>query len=82
MPGVVRTNISVNALSSDGSPHGVMDPRQAMGISAEACARKYLDAIHKRKREVLIGKKELLMAHLRRFFPRLFFLVAGKINPT
>jgi short-subunit dehydrogenase len=80
MPGVVRTNISINALDREGERHGVMDPRQASGISAEACARKYLNAIHRRKREVLIGRKELLMVHMRRFVPGLFYLIAGKIK--
>ncbi|MFC2098230.1 SDR family oxidoreductase [Bacteroidota bacterium] len=82
MPGRVQTNISLNALTKDGTPHGEMDPGQASGIPADVCARKYLDAIHKRKREVLIGGKELMMVHVRRFFPGLFFRIAGKIKPA
>jgi len=81
MPGRVQTNISINALTGDGTPHGEMDPGQASGIPADVCARKYLDAIHKRKREALIGGKELTMVHIRRFLPRLFFRIAGKIKP-
>ncbi len=81
MPGRVQTSISLNALTSDGTPHGKMDPGQATGIPADVCARKYLDAIHKRKPEVLIGGKELMMVHIRRFFPRLFFRLARKIKP-
>ena len=82
MPGRVQTSISVNALTRDGIPHGEMDPGQASGMPADVCARKYLDAIHGRKREVLIGKKELLMVYIRRFFPWLFFRLARKINPV
>ncbi len=82
MPGRVQTNISVHALTKDGTPHGEMDPGQASGIPAELCARKYLDAIHKRKREVLIGGRELMMVHIRRFLPRLFFRLARKIDPA
>lgn len=81
MPGRVRTNISFNALTRDGTPHGEMDPGQASGIPADVCAAKYLNAIHKRRHEVLIGGKELTMVHLRRFLPRLFFRLAGKIKP-
>ena len=81
MPGRVRTNISLNALTRDGTPHGKMDPGQASGIPAERCARKYLDAIYKRKPEVLIGGKELMMVHIRRFLPSLFYRLAGKIRP-
>ena len=82
MPGRVQTSISVNALTRDGVPHGKMDPGQASGMPADVCARKYLDAIHSRKREVLIGRKELMMVHIRRFFPALFFRLARKINPV
>jgi dehydrogenase/reductase SDR family protein 7B len=81
MPGRVRTNISMHALTGDGTPHGKMDPGQATGIPAERCARKYLDAIYKRKPEVLIGGKELMMVHIRRFLPALFYRLAGRIKP-
>jgi dehydrogenase/reductase SDR family protein 7B len=80
-PGRVSTNISVNALKSDGTAHGTMDPGQAGGISAEKCAKIYLKAIKRRKPEVLIGGKELLMVHIKRFFPRLFFKLVSKIDP-
>ena len=81
MPGRVQTNISLHALTKDGTPHGVLDPGLASGIPADVCARKYLDAIHKRRREVLIGRKELLMVHIRRFFPRIFFYLVRKVKP-
>jgi dehydrogenase/reductase SDR family protein 7B len=82
IPGRVQTNISVHALTKDGTPHGEMDPGQAEGIPADVCARKYLDAVYKQRKEVLIGGKELMMVHLRRFFPRLFYRIAGKIKPA
>jgi dehydrogenase/reductase SDR family protein 7B len=82
MPGRVATNISLHALTGDGTPHGKMDPGQASGIPAEVCARKYLDAIHRRRREVLIGGRELTMVHVRRFLPRLFYRMAAKIRPA
>ncbi len=81
MPGRVRTNISFRALTRDGTPHGVMDPGLAGGIPAEVCARKYLDAVYRRRREVLIGRKEVWMVHIRRFMPGLFFRLAGKFSP-
>ena len=81
IPGRVKTNISYNSLTGDGTPHGKMDPGLAAGIPAEKCAKRYLDAIHRRKREVLIGGKELLMVHFRRFLPALFFRLARKVSP-
>jgi len=81
MPGRVQTNISMHALTREGTPHGKMDPGQATGISADLCARKYLDAGYKKKHEVLIGGKELMMVHIRRFLPSLFYRLAGRIKP-
>jgi short-subunit dehydrogenase len=82
MPGRVQTNISIHALTKDGTGHGKMDPGQAGGIPADVCARKYLDAIYHRKREVLIGGKELMMVRLRRFLPVLFYKIARRIEPA
>jgi dehydrogenase/reductase SDR family member 7B len=81
-PGSINTNISINAIEKDGSKHGVMDPAQKSGMSAEECAKHYIRAIKKGRAEVLIGGKEFIMYHLKRFFPRLFFKLIGKIKPT
>ncbi len=81
MPGRVQTKISIHALTKDGTAHGKMDPGQASGIPADIAAKKYLDAIYKRKSEVLIGGKELMMVHIRRFLPSLFYRLARKIKP-
>ncbi len=81
-PGSINTNISINAIEKDGKPHGVMDPAQANGMSAEDCAKYYIKAIRKGRPEVFIGGKEFIMFHLKRFFPRLFFKVIGKISAT
>ncbi|PLX21659.1 MAG: short chain dehydrogenase [Marinilabiliales bacterium] len=81
-PGRIKTNISLNALTKDGRAHGKMDDGQNSGISAEKCARQYVNAIRKDKKEVLIGSTELLMVYIHKFFPRLFYKLARKINPT
>ena len=80
-PGRVQTNISRYALDKGGKPHGVMDPGQAGGMTAEAAARVITRAIAKEKKEVLVGKKELLMVYIKRFFPRLCATLARKIKP-
>jgi len=81
-PGRIRTNISLRALTRDGKPQGTMDKGLAGGMPVEKCARIYLNAIYKKKREVLIGRKELLMAHIRRFFPWLFWRLVGRVSPV
>ena len=80
-PGRVQTNISVNALDKNGLRHGEMDPGQANGITAEKAARKIVRAIQNKKREVLVGGKELTMVYIKRFFPNLCARLATKIKP-
>lgn len=81
-PGRVKTNISYNALESDGKKHGRMDDGQNSGISAENAAEKIVKAIEKQKPEVLVGGKELLMVHIKRFFPGLARKMVRKIKAT
>jgi short-subunit dehydrogenase len=71
-PGFIRTQVSVNALTGDGSPLGQMDDAQAKGYPAEKCAAEIYSAIRKEKEEVLIGGKETYAVYLKRFFPRIF----------
>lgn len=79
-PGRVQTHISVNALDKGGKRHGVMDPGQANGITAEKAAVKIVKAIQKGKREVLVGQKELVMVYIKRFFPNLCARLARSIK--
>ena len=82
IPGRVRTNISMNALDSEGKPHGRMDEGQASGLTPERAARIILRGIKKNKREILVGGSEMIMLYLRRYFPGLFFRIASRIKPT
>jgi len=70
-PGFVQTNVSVNALISDGRILGKMDDAQANGITADYCAHQILRATSKKKRLQLIGRKSYSV-WVRRFFPSLF----------
>lgn len=80
-PGRVRTNISRYALDKGGKPHGVLDPGQENGMSADDAARIIVKAIAKGRLEVLVGRKELLMVWIKRFFPGLCARLARKIKP-
>ena len=81
-PGRVTTNISMNALESDGQKHGVLDSGQKGGISAEKAAGKIVKAIYRQKPEVLVGGKELFMVTIKRFFPAIARILVRKIKPT
>ena len=79
-PGRVRTNISFNALDKGGGKHGVLDPGQDKGLSPEKAAAIIVRAIERRKDEVLVGRSELLMVYIKRFFPGLCTRLAGRIK--
>jgi len=81
-PGRIRTNISLHALTKEGKPQGKMDKGLAGGMPVEKCAKIYINAIYRKKRQVLIGRKELLMAYIRRFCPWLFWRLVGRVSPV
>ena len=80
IPGRINTPISRSARLADGSGYGQMDPGQARGVSAEKCARKAVKAIARGKRRKLIGGVELLMVHIKRLCPSLFFFLARRVS--
>ncbi|MFN8207781.1 MAG: SDR family oxidoreductase [Bacteroidales bacterium] len=80
-PGMVRTNISFHALEGNGKEHGVMDDRQNNGISAAACAKIIVRSIKRNRREVYIGREQILI-YLRRYFPWLFFRIVSRFKPV
>lgn len=80
-PGYIKTNISFNALTADGSPQNSMDPGQASGLTALDCAKQIITGIKKKKREIYpAGLKELFGLYMKRFFPGLFSILVRKIN--
>jgi short-subunit dehydrogenase len=80
-PGRILTDVSLHALTKDGTPHGEMDHGQANGITAEICARKIINAVRKNKREAYIGKKDLLMIYFKRYIPWLYYRLVSKVQP-
>lgn len=79
--GRINTNISMHALDSKGNKHGKLDSGQANGITPDKAARQIYAGIKRNKKEVLVGSFELLMVHIRRFFPRLYYFLSTRINP-
>jgi len=63
--------VSRNALTGNGTPLGTMDPTHEHAMRPEECARRIVDAVAKRKQEVVIGGKERFAVPLKRFFPRI-----------
>ena len=81
-PGKINTPISTNALDWKGEKHGEMDHNQEKGMPVKECVAQLLRAVSNRKREVLIGNKEIKAVTLKRFFPKLFWKIIRKQSPT
>lgn len=81
-PGYIKTNVSINALDSQGKKYGRMDINLEKGMPASECALKILDAARKDKKEVFIGGlTEMAAVYLRRFLPNLLFTMVRKNVP-
>lgn len=72
----------MSALNKDGQAHGEMDHNQATGMPVDVCVNLLLKAVKERKREVLIGNKEIKAVTLKRFLPNLFWKVIAKQKAT
>lgn len=82
IPGRVKTRISFHALDGQGREHGKLDDGQARGMHPDKAAEIIIKGIIRDKREILVGRTELLLLHIRRVCPWLFFRIAGKIKST
>ncbi|TGK81438.1 SDR family oxidoreductase [Leptospira noumeaensis] len=72
-PGFIKTNISENAYSGDGSKHGKVDPGIEEGIDSRVCAKKIISAIEMGKLEtVIVRPKEKFAIFLHKYFLGLF----------
>ena len=81
-PGFIKTNVTINAVTADGSKQGTMDDAQENGMLPEVCAKEIVKAINTKKEEVYIGGKETRGVLLKRFFPKLFSKIIRKAKVT
>jgi len=82
-PGFVKTNISLNALTADGSPYNKMDKATYNGLSSDVFSKKLLHAVKRQKQEVYIGGiKEKLGVYTQRYFPKLLSVMIRKLAVT
>ena len=77
-PGSIRTNVSRNALTSDGSARGFSDATIDNGIDPDAAAAEMLDAMAAGQREIIVAQGvEKQMGELTRTPDALFDQVAA-----
>ncbi|KAG7266670.1 hypothetical protein CRUP_038058 [Coryphaenoides rupestris] len=75
-PGYIRTNLSLNAVTGDGSKYGVLDKTTAMGRDPRDVARAVLEAVRRRSKDVVLaGPLPALAVFLRNLWPALFFKI-------
>lgn len=82
-PGFVKTYVSLNALTGDGTPQNKMDNATNNGLTSEAFVLHLLKAVQNNKQEVYIGGfKEKLAVFVKRFFPKLLSVMIRKMAVT
>lgn len=75
-PGYIHTNLSINAITGDGSRYGAMDRNTAQGRSPAEVAQDVLVAVGKKKKEVVVADwVPSLAIYLRSLAPGLFFSI-------
>ncbi len=81
-PGYVRTEITKNALTGDGSTFDEMGDAQSKAMTAEVFAGKAANAIAQRRDEVMIGGLEVWAAKLAPIFPRVYTFLIRRVKST
>lgn len=67
----VQSQVSVNALTGDGSTWGKMDSVQSRGLTGAECAQIVVEGLAKKEPEINVGKGKAMTAlWLKRFFPK------------
>lgn len=75
-PGYIRTDLSVNAVTGDGSKYGVVDKTTASGRDPRDVAQLVLKAVRQRSKDVVVaGLVPNLAIYLRTLWPALFFKI-------
>lgn len=79
-PGFIKTQVSINAFVGNGEAQGSMDNRQNNGMQVDVFTKKMLRAMAKKKKEVYIGKKEVLMIYIKRYMPWLYYRMIPRVE--
>lgn len=79
-PGYIKSNVSVNAVTSDGTSHSKMDIQQQKGMETDIFARKMLRKIASGRLEFSIGGPEIYAIYLMRWMQWLTFRIQRHIK--
>lgn len=79
-PGRINTDISINALTGDGSSYNKNDHRLKGGVSADKLAKVVKKAERKKKKEIYFGGQEVLLIYIKRFIPALYRYISARVK--
>jgi dehydrogenase/reductase SDR family protein 7B len=72
-PGFINTNVTLSSYTSDGKVLGKNSVAQEKGMKPAELAKKFVSAIEKEKKSVLIGKWETFSVPFKQNAPNLFY---------
>lgn len=81
-PGYIKTNVSKNALTADGSKYNQMEDGQKKAMLPEEFAKKLLPKLAQKKPEVYIGGTEILSIYVKRISLRLLNKILRRVKVT
>jgi len=81
-PGYVKTNVTKNALTADGSKYNQIDDAQKRAMPADEFAKKLLPKLAKKKEEVYIGGYEIMAVYVKRLSLRLLNKILQRVKVT
>ncbi len=82
MPGFIRTELPLQALTGNGASQGQMDAAQEAGMAPEVCARQMVRAVQNEREQVIIAGRERAGLYLHRWFPVLFRKLIRRVQVT
>jgi len=79
-PGFVQTNVTINALTGDGSSLGHDDPATKNGLAVYVFCQKAIKALDRKAWETYFGRKEKLGVYLKKISQKLLHSIVLRSN--
>jgi short-subunit dehydrogenase len=79
-PGFIDTNVTLNAVTGDGSTFNQNSPAQENGMKTDVFAKKFIRTLKSNCNHKYIGSKELLAVPFKTFFPNIFYNLIYKMS--
>jgi len=79
-PGFINTNVTLNAVTADGSTFNQNSPAQENGMKTDVFAKKFIGALKSNRNHKYIGGKEILSVPFKTLFPNTFYNLMLKMS--